>query len=154
MLKNLSVILKKAEADAEERKIDPAVFANARLAPDMRPLTGQIQMATDSAKGCAARLAGIEIPSFPDVETTFPELQDRIARTIAFVECVPAGEIDGSEGREVLLKFPIGEMAFNGQDYLTNFAVPNFFFHVTTAYAILRHNGVQIGKMDYMAGAQ
>jgi hypothetical protein len=154
MLKNLSVILKKAEADAEERKIDPAVFANARLAPDMRPLTGQIQMATDSAKGCAARLAGIEIPSFPDVETTFPELQDRIARTIAFVESVPAGEIDGSEGREVLLKFPNGEMAFNGQDYLTNFAVPNFFFHVTTAYAILRHNGVQIGKMDYMAGAQ
>jgi hypothetical protein len=154
MLNNLSAILKKAEADAETRKIDTAVFANARLAPDMRPLTGQIQMATDSAKGCAARLAGVEVPSFPDVETTFAELQDRIARTVAFIEGVPADKIDGSEAREVVLKFPNGEMKFTGQDYLLTFVLPNFLFHVTTAYAILRHNGVPIGKMDFLAGAQ
>ena len=120
----------------------------------MRPLTGQIQLATDSAKGCAARLAGVEVPSFPDVETTFAELQDRIARTVAFIESVPAESIDGSEAREVVLKFPNGEMKFTGQDYLLTFALPNFLFHVTTAYAILRHNGVPIGKMDFLAGAQ
>ena len=154
MLKNLSVILTKAEVDAEARKIDPLVFANARLAPDMRPLTSQVQMATDSAKGCAARLAGVEVPSFPDVETTFAELRDRIARTVAFIESVPADKIDGSEGREVVMKFPNREMKFTGQDYLLTFALPNFMFHVTTAYAILRHNGVSIGKMDFLAGAQ
>jgi hypothetical protein len=150
MLGNLSAILDKAAADAEARKIDPSVFVNARLAPDMHPLSRQVQIASDAAKGCAARLAGIEIPSFPDVESTIPELKERIARTVAFVEGVNAEQLEGSEDRTVVLKFPGGEMSFTGQAYLLGFALPNFYFHVTTVYAILRHNGVPVGKMDFM----
>ena len=149
MLGNLSAILDKAAAHAEAKKIDPSVFINARLAPDMFPLSRQIQIATDMAKGCAARLAGIEVPSYEDNESTFAELHARIAKTIAFIESVSASQIDGSEERQITLKFGSHELNFLGQAYLLNFVLPNFHFHLTTTYAILRHNGVEIGKKDY-----
>ena len=152
VLGNLSAILDKGLADAEARKIDPAVFLNARLAPDMHPLTRQVQIASDAAKGCAARLAGVEPPSFPDVEASFPELKERIAKTLAFVQGVAADKIDGSEDRKIVLNFPGGQFTFSGQDYLLNFVLPNLFFHASAAYAILRHNGVPIGKRDFLGG--
>lgn len=150
MLGNLSAILEKAAAHAETKKIDPSVFVNARLAPDMYPLSRQIQIATDMAKGCAARLAGIEIPSYADTESTFPELQERIAKTVDFLQSVSAEQIDGSEERTVTLKIHGKELNFLGQPYLLNYVLPNFYFHITTAYAILRHNGLEIGKMDFI----
>jgi len=149
-LNNLSVILDKALAYAENKKIDPSVLLNARLAPDMFALTRQVQIATDGAKGCAARLAGIEIPSFEDNESTFTEVQARIAKTIAFLQTVDASQIDGSEARAVTLKVRGKEATFQGQPYLLSFVLPNFYFHLTTAYNILRHNGLEIGKMDYL----
>jgi hypothetical protein len=152
-LTNLSEILKKAEADATTRKIDPAVFLNARLAPDMFPLTRQIQIATDGVKGCVARLAGIEVPSYPDNEASFAELQARIAKTIVFIENVKREQIDGSEEKKIELKVGGHELKFLGQPYLLSYVIPNLFFHVSTAYAILRHNGVQIGKWDYLGKA-
>ena len=150
MLGNLSTILDKAAAHAEAKKIDPAIFINSRLAPDMYPLSRQIQIATDVVKGCAARLAGIEVPGYEDNETTFPELQERIAKTVAFLQSVSAEQIDGSEERTVTLKVHGQETDFLGQPYFLNFVLPNFYFHVTVAYAILRHNGLEIGKMDYV----
>jgi hypothetical protein len=150
MLANLSAILDKAAAHAEAKKIDPAIFVNARLAPDMYPLSRQVQIATDMVKGCAARLAGIDVPSYEDNETTFVELQARIAKTVAFIQSVSAEQIDGSEGRDITLKFGSKEAHFLGQDYLLDFVIPNFHFHLTTAYAILRHNGVELGKRDYV----
>lgn len=153
MLTNLSAILDKAAAHAEAKKIDPSVFINARLAPDMLPFTFQVQTATDSAKGCAARLAGIEAPSFPDTEASFPELKQRLAKTITFLQSVKAEQIDGSEERNITLKLGSREIHFLGQPYLLTFVLPNFFFHVTTAYAILRHHGVEIGKQDFLGGA-
>ncbi len=150
MLGNLSSILNKAVDQIEAKKIDPAVFINARLAPDMYPLSRQIQIATDMAKGCAARLAGIDVPSYEDNETTFAELQSRIAKTIDFLRSINPEQIDGSEERKVTLKLRSNEISFLGQPYLLNFVIPNFYFHITTAYAILRHNGVDIGKMDYV----
>jgi len=150
MLENLSAILGKAAAHAEAKKIDPAVFINARLAPDMFALARQVQIASDAAKGCVARLAGVEVPSYPDTEATFPELQERVAKTIAFVKGFTAQQIDGSEERTCILKVRGDEMKFRGQDYLFKLSIPNFFFHVTTAYDILRHNGVELGKMDYL----
>jgi hypothetical protein len=152
MLGNLSTIVEKAAAHAETKKIDPAVLIKDRLAPDMLPFSFQVQTASDTAKGCAARLAGIEAPSFPDTEATFPELKERIAKTIAFLQTVKPAQIDGSEERAVTLKTRNGEIQFQGQSYLLTFALPNFFFHVTTAYAILRHNGVEIGKQDFLGG--
>ncbi|MGZ8175069.1 MULTISPECIES: DUF1993 domain-containing protein [Methylobacter] len=149
MLDNLSGILDKAAAHAEAKKIDPAIFINARLAPDMFPLSRQVQIATDMVKGCAARLAGIEVPSYEDNETTFPELQARIAKTKAFIESVSASQVDGSEERKITLKFGSKGLSFLGQAYLLDFVLPNFHFHLTTTYAILRHNGVEIGKKDY-----
>jgi hypothetical protein len=149
---NLSAILTKAEADAEARKIDPSVFLTARLAPDMHPLTRQVQIASDAAKGGIGRLAGVDVPSFPDTETTFGALQARIAKTVAFMESVTPAQIDGSEARTVTLKMPGGEMSFLGQAFLLGFTLPNVFFHVTTAYAILRHNGVALGKADFLGG--
>ncbi|MGO8918952.1 MAG: DUF1993 family protein [Stellaceae bacterium] len=148
----LSTLLDKAAAHAEARKIDPAVFINARLAPDMFPLARQVQAASDAAKSCAARLAGIEVPSFPDTETTFPELKARIAKTVDFLESVRPAQIDGSEERVITLKLRGTEVGFPGQRYLLAFILPNFFFHVTTAYDILRHNGLEIGKLDYLGG--
>jgi hypothetical protein len=150
MFENLSKILEKAEQFAEEKKIDPSVLLNARLAPDMYPLTRQVQIATDMAKGCAARLAGLEVPVYEDNETTFPELQERIAKTLAFIQSVSADQIDGSEERHITLKLRSREVGFTGQPYLLHFVLPNFYFHVTTAYAILRHNGLAIGKMDFI----
>ena len=150
MLGNLSTILDKAAAHAEAKKIDPAIFINARLAPDMYPLNRQIQIATDMAKGCAARLAGIEVPSYEDNESTFPDLQARIAKTVAFLQSVSAEQVNGSEERTVTLKLRGKEIGFLGQPYLLNFVLPNFYFHITVAFAILRHNGLEIGKMDYI----
>jgi uncharacterized protein len=150
MLGNLSAILDKAAAHAEAKKIDPSVFINARLAPDMFPLSRQVQIAADMVKGCAARLAGVEVPSYEDNETTFAELQARIAKTLAFLQSVTAEQIDGSEERKINLKFGSREVHFLGQAYLLDFVYPNFHFHLTTTYAILRHNGVEIGKMDYI----
>ncbi len=150
MMGNLSAILDKAAAYAEAKKIDPSVLINARLAPDMRPLSFQVQVASDMAKGCAARLSGIDAPSFPDTETTFPQLQERIAKTIAFLKTVTAQQIDGSEERDVVLKLRGQETRFKGQPYLLTFVLPNFYFHITTAYAILRHNGLDIGKTDFL----
>jgi hypothetical protein len=150
MLTNLSAILDKAAKHAEARKIDPTVFVNARLAPDMFALARQVQVATDSAKGCAARLAGVEVPSYADTEATFPELQARIAKTVDFIKSLKPAQIDGSEDRTVTLKLRGKDVSFKGQPYLLTFAMPNFYFHVTTAYDILRHNGVEVGKMDFL----
>ena len=150
MLGNLSAILDKAASHAEAKKIDPAVFITARLAPDMFPLSRQVQIATDMVKGCAARLAGLDVPSYEDNETTFAELQARIAKTVVFLQSVNEGQINGSEERSVILKVRGKEIDFKGQPYLLNFVLPNLYFHITTTYAILRHNGVEIGKMDYI----
>ena len=149
MLGNLSAILDKAAAHAEAKKIDPSIFVNARLSPDMFPLSRQIQIATDMVKGCAARLAGIDVPSYEDNETTFAELQARITKTKEFLQSVSAPQIEGSEDRQITVKFGSRELSFLGQDYLFDFVIPNFHFHLTTTYTILRHNGVEIGKKDY-----
>lgn len=150
MLGNLSHILDKAAAHVEAKKIDPSIFISARLAPDMFPLSRQVQIATDMVKGCAARLAGIEVPSYADDETTFAELQARIAKTVAFLEGINAEQIDGQEARAIQLKFGRRELNFIGQPYLLDFVIPNFHFHLSMTYAILRHNGVEVGKMDYI----
>ena len=155
-LKNLAEILRKAEADADARKISHDVFIQARLAPDMFPLVRQVQIATDGVKGCAARLAGIEIPVFEDTETTFAQLQERIAKTIAFLESVPASQIDGTEEKSISFKTHRqgSERHFLGLPYLTSYVLPNFYFHSVAAYLILRHNGVQVGKMDFLGNFQ
>jgi uncharacterized protein len=150
MLGNLSTILDKALAHAEAKKIDPSIFFNARLTPDMYPLSRQVQIATDMVKGCAARLADIDVPSYEDNETTFADLQARIAKTVAFLQSVSAEQINGSEERKVTLKLRGKEVNFIGQPYLLNFVLPNLYFHITTTYGILRHNGVELGKMDYL----
>ncbi len=152
-LGNLSAVLTKAEAHATAKKIEPSVFINARLAPDMFPLSRQVQIATDVTKGGVARLAGVDIPSYEDKETTFAELQERIQKTIAFVQGIKAEQIDGSEGKSITLKVGGRDLTFTGQTYLLNFVLPNLFFHVTTAYDILRHNGVDIGKGDFLGAA-
>jgi uncharacterized protein len=149
-LTGLQTILGKAEAHAAEKQIDPSVFINARLYPDMLPLVRQIHIVTDTAKGCAARLAGVEPPRYEDVETTFEELQARLQKTIDYLKEFNAAQIDGSEDRAITLKMRSGPVEFNGLSYLLQFVLPNFYFHVTTAYGILRHNGVEIGKMDYL----
>jgi uncharacterized protein len=150
MLNSLSAILGKAEAYAAERKIDPAVLLGYRLAPDMFPLARQVQIATDHAKGCSARLAGVDVPKYADDETSFGALRERIARTIEFVEDFRPEDIDGSGERDIALTAGTRELRFKGQQYLVNFALPNFYFHVTTAYDILRHCGVPIGKRDFL----
>ncbi len=150
ILNNLSAILDKAAAHAEAKKIDPAVFIAARLFPDMFPFSRQIQIATDGVKGCAARLSGAEPPSYPDTESTFSELKARIAKTVAFLQSFTPAQIDGSEDRKVTLKLGGEDKTFVGKPYLFEFVIPNFYFHVTTAYDILRHNGVAIGKGDYL----
>ncbi len=149
MLANLSKILDKAAAHAETKKIDPAIFVNGRLTPDMFPLSRQVQIATDVVKGCAARLAGIEVPSYEDNEASFAELQARIAKTKAFIESVNSTQVDDSEDHPITLKFGSKELHFLGQAYLLDFVLPNFYFHITTTYAILRQSGVDIGKTDY-----
>jgi len=147
-LENLSAILQKGGAHP-----DSASFVEARLAPDMLTLAGQIQRASDSAKGCAARLGGIDNPSFPDTEKTFADLQGRIKKTIDFLKAVKREQIDGSEERPVQIKAGGRELNFTGAQYLLGFALPNFYFHVTTAYDILRHKGVPLAKRDYLGGS-
>jgi uncharacterized protein len=150
ILNNLSAILDKAQAHAEAKKIDPLVLTSSRLFPDMLPLTKQVQIACDSAKGAVARLAGVEIPKFEDTEQTFPELKARIAKTVDFIKSVKPAQIDGSEEKEIVLTGGSQERRFKGMQFLLGWANPNFYFHVTTTYALLRHNGVEIGKMDYL----
>ena len=150
MLKNLSAILDKAQAHVEAKKLDPTALTAYRLYPDMFPLKRQVQVACDSAKGAVARLAGVEIPKHEDTEQTFAELQARIARTIDFINTIKPAQIDGSEGKEIVLKLGAREVKFTGMQYLLGQATPNFYFHVTTAYNILRHNGVEVAKRDYI----
>jgi len=149
-LTNLSAILDKAAAHCTARKIDPTVLINFRLAPDMLPFSRQIQIATDIVKGGASRLAGAEVPSYADTEASFDDLKARIAKTVAHLKSFSAGQIDGSEAKDIVLKFGPNEHKFNGQDYLTGFVLPNFYFHISMAYAILRHCGVEIGKKDFL----
>ncbi|MBP6011109.1 MAG: DUF1993 family protein [Alphaproteobacteria bacterium] len=150
ILNAISAILKKAAAHAEAKKIDPAVFVNARIAPDMFPLSRQVQIATDHAKGASARLAGVDVPSYADTETTFDELQARIAKTLDFVKGLKPAQFDGGFDRDVTLTIAGQKMTWKGNVYLHQFALPNFYFHATAAYAILRHNGVEVGKRDFL----
>jgi uncharacterized protein len=149
-LTSLAAILAKAEAYAEEKKIDPAVLINARLAPDMFPLKRQIQIASDSARRGTAQLAGIEAPVMADTEETFAELQARISATIAFLDSLTPAQFEGAESKIIIL--PVGgtELKFDGLTYLMSFVMGNFSFHSVTAYNILRHNGVALGKMDFL----
>lgn len=151
-LNNLSSVLKKAQNHADAKKIDPSVLVAARLFPDMYPLSRQVQIATDMSKGAAARLAGVEIPKYEDNETTFDDLQARIAKTIAFLESIKPEQLTGAETRDISITVGKTEMAFTGQQYLLNWVYPNVYFHVTTAYDILRHNGVELSKRDYLGG--
>ncbi len=150
MLSNLISILEKAVAHAEARKIAPAVLLNSRLYPDMFPLSRQVQIASDTAKGGAARLAGMEPPKYEDNETTFPELIERLRKTIAYLNTLKPEQIDGSEKKKVTLKVRDEMLTFEGLTFLLNRVLPNLYFHVSTAYAILRHSGVEIGKKDYL----
>lgn len=151
MLGSLAAILEKADGHASERKIDPAVLLQARLFPDMLPLVRQVQIACDFAKGVTARLADAEVPVYDDNEQSIDQLRALLERTIAFVDSFDAARIDGSETREIVTRPGTAkERRFNGQDYLLTYGLPQFFFHVTTAYALLRHNGLEIGKRDYM----
>jgi uncharacterized protein len=150
MLGNLDAILDKAKAYAEARKIEPQVLLQARLAPDMFHLIRQVQIAADQAKGGAARLAGIDPPKFEDNEQTFADLKARIAKTLAFVDSVKPEQFNGSEDREVVLTIRGEPNKFTGEQYLLNFVLPNLYFHITAAYAILRHNGLEIGKGDFL----
>jgi len=150
MLNNLIAILEKAVAHAEARKIAPAVLLNSRLYPDMFPLSRQVQIASDTAKGGAARLAGTEPPKYEDNEATFPELIERLRKTIAYLNTLKPEQIDGSEKRAVTLKVRDEMLTLEGLTFLLNRVLPNLFFHVSTAYAILRHSGVEIGKKDYL----
>jgi uncharacterized protein len=150
MLANLSAILDKAQAHCDAKKIDPLVLTSFRLYPDMLPFTRQVTIACDTAKGAVARLAGVEVPKHEDVEKTLEELKARIAKTLEFIGSVKAAQIDGSEDKVIVLKLGPREVTFQGMQYLLGFAQPNFYFHVVTAYDILRHNGVELAKRDYI----
>jgi uncharacterized protein len=151
-LNNLAAILEKAAAHCEARKIDPAALISYRLYPDMFAFARQVQVAADHAKNGAARLAGVEAPQFENTEQGFPDLVERVRKTIAYLETLKPEQIDGSEAREVAIQRGETTNVYPGQEYLLNRALPNFFFHVTTAYDILRHNGVELGKRDYIGG--
>jgi len=151
LLNSLSAILTKAEAYATEKKFEPAVLLNSRLYPDMFPLIRQVQVAADFAKSVSARLAGVEVPVYEDTEQTFEDLQARISKTLLFIESLAPAQFEGSETREIVLRPGTPkEKKLLGHNYLTNYGLPQFFFHVTTAYAILRHNGLEVGKGDFM----
>ena len=150
MLTSLDAILVKAQTQAAAKKVDPTVLLNSRLFPDMFPLMRQIQIATDHAKGAVARLAGVDVPKYEDNEQSIEDIRARLAKTIAFVGSFAAPQIDGSEANTIELKVGGHELSFTGMNYLIGFALPNFYFHVVTAYNILRHNGIEIGKRDYM----
>lgn len=149
-LRNLSAILDKAQAHAEAKKMDPAVLLNYRLYPDMFPMKRQVQVACDTAKGAVARLAGVEVPKHEDTEETVAELKARIEKTIAFVETIRPEQIEGSEERNIHLKLGAREIDWKGMQYLLGYALPNFYFHATTAYDIMRHSGVPLAKRDYI----
>lgn len=153
MLTNLKAILKKGEAHAAAKQIDPSELLGARLAPDMFPLTRQVQIACDGAKFCCSRLTGKDAPKFEDNETTFAELEARIDKTIAYISGFSAADLDGQEEREITITPGGREVKFKGQPYLVHWVLPNFYFHVTTTYALLRSKGVEVGKMDYLGGA-
>ena len=150
-LQTLSTLLDKAEQHTDEHKLEADALINARLFEDMYPLSAQIQRASDTAKATASRLSGLAAPNFPDDESNFDELQARINKTIVFLESIPADAIDGQEERAVTMKLRGEERSMTAQHYLTTFGLPNFFFHLTTAYGILRHKGVKLGKMDFLA---
>jgi len=149
-LTNLRAMLEKAAVYAEAKKIDPAVLINARLYPDMYPLSRQVQITTDNAKGSVSRLAGVEPPKFEDNETTFADLIARIDKTIALAKSFKPDQIDGSEDKTITLKIPNRTLTFQGMPYLLDFVMPTIYFHVSMAYAILRHNGLDIGKLDFI----
>ena len=153
-LTNLSLLLDKASSHAECKKFDPAVLAQARLFPDMHPLSRQVQIACDTAKGAAGRLAQVEIPKHADTETTLVELKTRIGKTIDFLKSITPAQVEGAESRDVELKFPSGAWKFTGAAYLTDFVLPNFYFHVSMVYALLRSNGIEIGKGDFLGPIQ
>ena len=153
-LTNLSAILDKAASHEEAKKVDPKVIPQVRLIVDMLPLSAQIQIACDTAKGAAARLAGVEVPKHQDTEATLTELKARVAKTLDFIKTIKPEQLQGAETREVVLQFPQSTLKFNGLNYLTNFALPNFFFHVTMAYALLRKNGIDLGKRDFLGPIQ
>ena len=149
-LGNLRHLMDKAATHCEARKIDQAALIGFRLYPDMRPLSFQVQVACDMSKGCIARLAGVDAPKFEDNEQSFSDFVARIEKTLAFIHSVNAAQIDGTEAKAVVLKTPRGDMHFEGLSYLQGFVIPNVYFHSATAYNILRHNGVEIGKMDFL----
>ena len=151
ILGGLSSVLQKAAAHAADKKIDPSVLLQSRLFPDMFPLTRQVQIAADFAKGGAARLAGVDVPAYGDTEASFADLQARIAKTLAFIQSLPAADIEAGADRTIVLRAGTpNEKTFVGSSYLLNYTLPHFFFHTTTAYDILRHNGVEIGKKDFV----
>lgn len=150
MLSNLTNVLDKAMAHVAARKLEPAALLNARLYPDMFPLTRQVQLACDFAKNTSARLAGVELPKFDDTETSFEELKARIAKTMEFLKSLKPGQIDGTEEKQITFPVAGQPTTFKGQQYLFNSGLANFYFHVSTAYAILRHNGVDLGKRDFL----
>jgi hypothetical protein len=152
MLKNLDFFLDQGQAHADERKFKSELLVQSRLAPDMFNLARQVQIASDNGKACAARLAGIDPPKYEDTETTIDELKARIAKTLEFIQGIDRSKIDGSEGRDIKLVFPNQTMEFKGKDYLFQFLIPNLMFHVTMAYAILRHNGVVLTKQNFLGG--
>jgi hypothetical protein len=150
-LTSLSAVLDKAAAFAEAKKVDPSVLLNTRLAPDMFPLVRQVRAATDHAVNCCGRLAGAELPTLANTEATIPELKERIGKAIEFVKGLKSTQIDGTEDKEIKITFPSGATReFTGQSFLLNNALPNFYFHCTTAYDILRHCGIELGKRDFM----
>lgn len=153
-LNNLAHILAKGEAYATAKNIEPSVLLNARLFPDMYPLTRQVQIATDMSKGAAARLAGLEVPKYEDNETTFADLQARVAKTIAFIDSVNAAQLEGSENKNITIQIRKVDVTFTGEDYVLKWVMPNVYFHVTTTYNILRHNGVELGKADFLRGKE
>jgi hypothetical protein len=149
-LKNLAGILKLAAKDAKDRGIDPSVLLNSRLAPDMLPLVSQVRIATDHVKGCCGRLADVDAPYLADDETTFAQLDQRIKVVLKFLRTLKPDQFEGAESREITMQIPIGTIEFNGLDYFNGWSMPNFYFHYTTAFAILRHNGLVIGKKQYL----
>ena len=150
ILNSLAAIIDKAETHASDKNIDPAALLQARLYPDMFPFVRQVQVATDFAKGCSARLAGVEVPRYDDTETSFAELRERIARTVAFINDLPRDAIEASAERDIVTGSGAKVREFKGQDYLVHYAMAHFYFHATTAYGLLRHNGVEVGKKDFI----
>lgn len=153
-LNNLTAILDKAESHAETKKIEPKALPQTRLILDMLPLSAQIQIACDHAKGAAARLAGMPVPKHEDTEATIADLKARVEKTLEFTKTIKPEQLQGAETREIVLEFPKSKLKFTGLNYLTNFVLPNFFFHMTMAYALLRKNGVELGKRDFLGPIQ